>query len=372
MKQEASQLPSPPKPRRTRIVFATVIAAFLVAAVWLVRSRNDNLIELSRHVGRLQGQTVSGTISPQWISNHEAIFLSYHADGDRFEFTRLDADTGSQIPIPELNQLYVKELRCSHFAHLHGSNNNHEPPGYAISHDHNLLLMAPSNHPPPTFAMRDTNYYVTDLTGGNRVSWKRSKQEDYAVSPVWLADNKRWVVPDWSARKGNVTVRDVGRPNNTFRPVTAAGPAGMYLPLFLSHRNTLWCVSINGLPSSTVTVSEWDIFGDSALQTRQIKLPGPGRIEAAAPSPNGDRTAWLFSYEHTSPLAKLAHRMFNKIPAKTYYLSGLWISDEHGNNMKEIGIAPVFRSIGSIQWLPDSKRISFVFGSDLYIIPIDR
>lgn len=87
------------------------ITAFAIAFVWLVRHREVSLLERAMRVGFLYSDG-DIPVHPEWISDRDVMFIRFRSDVNRFEFTRMNADTGRQAPMPKLNRKFTKYLKC--------------------------------------------------------------------------------------------------------------------------------------------------------------------------------------------------------------------------------------------------------------------
>ena len=116
---------------------------------------------------------------------------------------------------------------------------------------------------------------------------------------------------------------------------------------------------------------------------REWNVPAPPRSIRGQIllSPHGDRILWivdkqesLFSYW----TARL--RLGNKSPSRGD--QGIYVSRLDGGGMKELCSTPaehqqwgrllvIKRSLSDIHWLPDDRRISFIYKNDLYLAPVD-
>src|ERR1700722_19485479 len=95
--------------RRKRLIIVSVAFGLLAVALWTLHHNTLSLLQRAKLAGQLHSDGEI-PVYPEWISDHEAIFLRYTRDAHRFEFTRLDADIGKQAPMPELNTAFAKYL----------------------------------------------------------------------------------------------------------------------------------------------------------------------------------------------------------------------------------------------------------------------
>jgi hypothetical protein len=94
-----------------------------------------------------------------------------------------------------------------------------------------------------------------------------------------------------------------------------------------------------------------------------VRLPYPDRVWRVRISPDGARLAWLTE-------ARDPRSLYQEME-----LFRLWTSDLEGGNVQEVGALRVEVSGGKrfwpqdVRWLPDGKRITFVFKDSLWVAP---
>jgi hypothetical protein len=182
------------KARVAKCILTSFAVAGIIAGALTVRGNNKSLTHRGHRIGKLDGQTIQYTPTPEWISDHEAIYLSYHAEGDRFEFSRLDTDTGVSTPVAELNNRYAQELVSNSIPVRFLRYPMHEPPAIAISPALNRLLISPCKSKTFATASWPLGYHVTDLVGSSDIAWTATSPYQLNLyPPLWLSDGKRWI-----------------------------------------------------------------------------------------------------------------------------------------------------------------------------------
>jgi hypothetical protein len=99
----------------------------------------------------------------------------------------------------------------------------------------------------------------------------------------------------------------------------------------------------------------------ASARTFTITLPHPAKVFEVSLSTDGNRLAWVMSDEENS-------------------VYQLWVSSLHGEDMRLIGsmksvTTPVTHGVRvfwpqTVRWLPGDKALSFVFGHELWTIPL--
>ena len=72
-----------------------------------------------------------------------------------------------------------------------------------------------------------------------------------------------------------------------------------------------------------------------------------------------------------SVLSNLFHRLFPALKTLPQARVSLWVSNLDGSRMKELGYVKGIAFIPSLRWLPDGKRMSFIYDKALYTVPAD-
>jgi hypothetical protein len=160
-------------------------------------------------------------------------------------------------------------------------------------------------------------------------------------------------------------------------------PTFPWEPIHVTHEDKIWGFAQRAF-SESVNVSEWDILGASHPLNYTVHLPVTGYVSGTAILAGTDRIAWLIDYYYTSPIEhakELLHLPMRRHPLNLSNSYGIWVSDLHGNHMKEVG-SEQFDHAGPgslplyggnyIKWLPGGKRVAFHDGGDLYTISVDQ
>src|SRR5262249_55625630 len=143
--------------------------------------------------------------------------------------------------------------------------------------------------------------------------------------------------------------------------------------------------------------TEVDFGGEVARTTRQfvVKPPPGARSDSTSLtiSPQGDRVAWAFETDSVPSWSSWLHKIFPSYRVTSHHVCELWVSRLDGNDMHEVGhleLNPqtsipqssmaVARQLltyalqdhpDQIRWLPDGKRLSFLYKDALYTVPAD-
>jgi len=114
----------------------------------------------------------------------------------------------------------------------------------------------------------------------------------------------------------------------------------------------------------------------SRTKTYQIVLPPNKAVWAVAYSPHGDKIAWLLDTEHVSPIAAFMHRFLPSVKVQTDHATACWVCNLDGTDMRKIGSIQtrpedLESPLKQLRWLPDGKRLSFLYQDALWTVPAD-
>ena len=113
-----------------------------------------------------------------------------------------------------------------------------------------------------------------------------------------------------------------------------------------------------------------------------LTLPAGTQLEAAELSPSGDRIAYLLG-RYSGPAPPIIHRIFPNWDRDHPSTLSVWVSRENGTGLHEIGACPqvvrrdpvtrqsILDYPRRLHWTPNSKRLSFFYGNELYTVRVD-
>jgi hypothetical protein len=113
-----------------------------------------------------------------------------------------------------------------------------------------------------------------------------------------------------------------------------------------------------------------------------VSLPQDARPYEVAISPSGDKLAWLLWFDKPSSYPRWMRPWLPPAMTRDQNTVALYTSLCDGRGMRLIGQIPltnqsrVFPSamaagLGSLEWTPDGKRLSFIYSNALYTVPAD-
>ena len=364
---------------RAAALVCALISIPTAFVVWFNRQEDISLVHRGHRIGRLNGAAGFLEADAQWLSEREAIYLAYQADGDRFEFTKVRADTGEQSPVVNLNLNYARELKAITSNVRAGAVwiKLHEPPRFAVSPSGDSLFIGPCERSIAQPGVVPVIYHATDPDGSTHVKWQVSPTELHYYPPLWQ-DASTWLLCDPRSRtvvfnEATVKYRCIEDHHN------APKPAWLWQPVGLTAQNRLWGITrTNVAPAfgeNTIDIAEWDLYGDSPPLKYRINLPAQGYVYGVALSTKRDRAAWMMLYRYVNPVTRLTDRLHNGNRRQSYNMCGIWVSDLNGSNMKEVGNESLAHSIyndGYLRWLPGDKKLALHINRDLYTVPVDR
>jgi hypothetical protein len=317
-----------------------------------------------------------------WLSDHDAILLIYHSDGDHFEFTHLNADTGSQTSMVALNRKYATLLKATTITPLMRFPNDmhrveiHIPINCSMSSDKQWLFFCGSGSGGNVYKAP----FATTLDGSREISFPDA---DLPYKPLWLHDNRHWIEPVYDFTTEGEPVlpvkanfHDLGDPKQ-MRSISITGtiPGEILGGITKSDRLLQLDEGAFKAPATTVKMADYAILPSAnAVHRYRLRLPMMANVSDVVISPGGGRLAWLLEYDSTPPLTALLHRFIASVPLHSSRMIGLWVSNLDGSEMTEIGHMSVLPTrqnldyIGELQWLPGEKRLSFIYRGGLYTV----
>jgi len=97
---------------------------------------------------------------------------------------------------------------------------------------------------------------------------------------------------------------------------------------------------------------------------------------------SGSNVCWTEFNEQSDPVFTSLQRLLPSITANKSMKSELWIGNTEGGKTRKIGYIPIAQSTvvpaypayedfaTDVQWLPDGRHISYLYGGDLYVVPV--
>jgi len=215
-------------------------------------------------------------------------------------------------------------------------------------------------------------------------------EPSWAVQGIWRQDgNQEMLCSSWRGKPA----MDVYRPDGTpMRKIVMSGVAHFYDPqavdaqgclvgfkdsAFFLHIKIAQGVQARNTPS--LAMIRLDLaHPDRPAEEWKNALPEGAEYGSCVVSPSGNRLLWIVRGDLTSPiLQKLRDAMPRLGPAPKPGVRWL-VSGLKGEDMREIAAYPndVHRTgqafpYGSPRWMPDSKHISFLHRSNLYVRSVE-
>jgi hypothetical protein len=223
-----------------------------------------------------------------------------------------------------------------------------------------------------------------DLDGRNY-----NQTDSGGLSALWMPNGKQWLElePDY-VRIYSLAGADGKRPppvelsldehsplrrNTTWRELEIAlihPDYHVWIPEFLRYdieRPSSWLID-------KLSISDIDLkHGGKTSHSWNISLPFTAVVQTARISPDGKQIAMTLTTSQTSSFGRFMKRFFSSYPDNVT-TAGLWVANIDGKNMHCLGtvVPPQNRAQAyprDLRWLPGSKRISYLYGNGIYIVP---
>lgn len=118
------------------------------------------------------------------------------------------------------------------------------------------------------------------------------------------------------------------------------------------------------------------------VQRHKVALPPGAMLRDAKVNPQQQAVVYQLEITHTNPLSSWLHRLMPRFSSEPPVTEGLWVSRADGQGLHEIGHIPIQPNtdeadeategvFADLKWLPDGKRISFIYRGTLYVVPAE-
>lgn len=229
----------------------------------------------------------------------------------------------------------------------------------------------------PVVAGHSDRWVVAALDGKQMINVAFPREIGSPGDPVWAPDSRRWAMLWDDARKGPVCyvfsvekrslVREIPLPQAGKKE---EGKVIRWIVGFTQSGHILSSVAQED-GSDKVEMLECASAGKQEEPHRYtIRLLKPAVVNDCILSPKGDRLAWLLE-ERKKPSA-------DKDAAGGARLE-LWISRRDGSGLQAMGFMDIASENvkrtewypSQLSWLPDGKRLSFIYKDALYTVPVE-
>ncbi len=376
-------------------IAVVVLLALLLATIFLVTQREPRLLD---HATRVGDPTfpVWGRLGCEWLSSHELLIQS--GTWQHSIYLRHDLRTGQDLKLTTFTQLNYqfhdwKEEASSDgrwYLAVRGGDNTGDAVDAASLLDDRRLSWSWSGKKCP-------------------IKWPYHADSIPFVEARWMPDGRRWAEflctdaaggdafasPLEASRCPYVLTGDITAPTRV-RAVRVApsSPLNMLAREFRLMRNygrlvllpedrVLLCLT-NGFDSEGVRIDMTltDLYkNDRPLRKVSYTLPDGEILEDMEIAPSGEYIAWRFRRDTVSPVARLLHRIWPAYSEKPRSRTSLWVSRPDGTAFRELGyvdtpyvgpraITAENMDLGSLQWLPGGKELSFKLDNALWTLRV--
>jgi len=209
-------------------------------------------------------------------------------------------------------------------------------------------------------------------------------KRSYVLHPTigrcfWLKDGHQFAFLDGNDKFSEAIIRDIDSPLKTRRVrLKTEIPFTPY-----------WQIRDCGDHFSVLTLSEYpyeakqmDVyetgFGIEPFREQKHRIPIPveAELRECRLSPQGDRVAFLLYVEQQTLLETILRRFLPTFTQPKQQRIELWISglkgDAHCLGVMRLPDTPDISRPYSMKWLPDGKRISYIYDNAIWIITADK
>lgn len=314
-----------------------------------------------------------GCLEYYWLSEHEILAFryrdrwsnyvestgQYQYPGSYADIVRIDTRTGMETHLASL----LKALNRGHASV--GVDKRISPDGKQ------LVWMG-----------NDGAAHTSTLDGTLRDTWKESKFDFRNPDLTWLGDGQRLTTVTYYSK---TTLTAITRTPD--HHITARSPISMpALPpsdfwslntQVASDGRILLPTYLNEPHPHQATILTIDLKRSHAVPYT-FPLPRSENVNSILISPRGDRIAWVFAfpiYAHSGMealLINIRQGSWTMTSPLIGFGNSLWISSIDGSDMHEIGPFVDTDGMYGLQWMPDSRRLSFLLDKNLYTIDVEQ
>lgn len=358
--------------RRGLWLYGLVMAGVAFGIFFLVTAppRKPLLLERAKPVADANdwviGFPIANSHAYAMVSDHEAICFRFTDSGHQDEaLFSVDFVTGKIKPLPELTALMRR-----------GKPLVEDISEMALSPDGRWLLWQEAG---------SGGYHVARLDGSAHRHWRAG-----GATCCWMPDSRHWIAftaaeptrRDWQAQ---IYAVDSPRAMQVV-PLAHVTSSPSRCEIAFSHTVTLnvgAAASLQNPMNTTIDLLQLNTApGLPLLQKSTVPLPPLGSKRDLLQfklSPDGKRIAWLFSVTQLPPSGTGLPLPFSSKPASPQSGMSLWVSQQDGKGMRQIGDVPLLESLdttswdlpSSLQWTPDDKQLSFFYDHHIWLVPAD-
>jgi hypothetical protein len=368
--------------RRTRLFFSLLALLIVCILIGLFRPRERLLLRRAVRVTDTHGWEVDrgpdSCITYGWLSNQD-VFFCQGGFLSETPLCRRNIHTGEQTSLKTLSRLF----------YLTGG----DPDGVEVSPDGRWILWNSLQDATVCAAVDGSTFHLYPWpvkgycgfhwSGGSVAQWieftaKRvDPPEQWSKVMLHQADSPTLSPP-------------VARPI-PFSSVPLALPTPFSDPLRngvvvrttegLSLLTPTWSTRHGKQATDRVEITQTSLGVPVRPQRRYSLLVPPHHdVDKIVLSPDGKQAAWLMQTEAVHPILAWAHRLVPAIAAPSQHRIELWVSRVDGSEMHEIGHlsgpkdganADIWLNDYTLNWLPDSRQLSFIYKEALYIVPAE-
>lgn len=344
------------------VLIVLLVASFSVSERLVSQAVPPTLLTHATRLIHTKGILSSGTFLG-WAPQGEAVYLS-EKKPDEYGVVRRNVRTGREAVFPSLNPKLTTHVRRSGGILSFLS--------FKLSPDSKWLLWLNGKG-------KQSRWIVSSVDGSHAYQWVASADEGLKpLATAWLPNSRRFVTLSVYKNRACLFLYSLDTPNRVqkldFPRLICDGvvegilPKGFVLVQILRQNQGReeWRGDFLALG-----------FDAHAGQVRKFSasLPPRASIQTAALSPQGNRLAWILWID---PLPGAANRGQAKERHSSSAQVGIWVCHADGSRMREIGRLPVDENrmsesftLDELNWLPDDKRVSFVYRGTFYAIRTD-
>ena len=361
--------------RKRLMVLALLV--LIGSGTWLAWPRHNTLLDRARPLADVSDWSLSGLATYYWLSPQDVLFFYPNPHG-QYAAARRNIATGVTTTLTALTGL----LQKSKWNLGYGESLMPSPDGKW------LLWVSPKSH---TYY----DYYFASVDGSHYAHWA-GRPEAISWKPLWMPDSRHWILlqdKDDPGTTSRAMIYSIDSPR-AYRTIPLSIPAIAHCSGGISESTNIalqdriqanlvcedrWAGNDNRFVLRTVQTAQV-LFGAKPGTKDLISIPIPKekKIVKALFDPNGLHILWIARSDYMPPYMGWLHRLMPSSQSQQHSWYRFWVSGPDGKNAHEIGQIEIkpdpYLSMDmpfAFSWLPDGKRVSFIYENKLYTVPVD-
>jgi hypothetical protein len=245
---------------------------------------------------------------------------------------------------------------------------------------------------------KDKQYWITvGVDGSHRLSWpsERVEMTDHVMVTAysyvrWMGDSRH--VAEFLTNEGSIEVSIHDVITGAVTKHSLRGFSGNIGEAELSNNGLVLATDWNAYSHTDLgiiyapgsdpgsTFYSWALTAPTVSPHHwNMHSKAPAEVTNLQVSPDGKHIAWTLMRKQEVAWQAYLHRILPRIAVESQPRWEIWLSDTESEKMRRIGYEEISKSKEDdyfyppkLQWLPDGKRLGFVYNAILYTLAVEE